>query len=150
MSARSPSSSPRGQGSSVRLTFSYEGADIRLIDRAILDKPTRPSAPLVGREKEQQARSGFWVELHGKGDEALYRLVMSNPIRSRSEVSDDKGGFTNIPREKPSGLFVVVVPNLAEAEHVVLYSSPLEAEARAIPSPAEPIVRFALRDREED
>jgi hypothetical protein len=135
------------KGTAMRLTFAYEGADIRLIDRQIVDKPTQPSAPLLERGKDQQAQSGFWVELQGRRDKPLYRLVMSNPIRFHAEVPDDEGGFTNVPRPKPSGTFFVVVPRLPEAQSIVLFSSTLGPEAK--PDPAEPIARFRLRDREE-
>lgn len=131
----------------IRLTFNYESATVRLVDRQIIDKPTQPSAPILKQGKKQQAQSGFWIELHSKGGQALYRLVMSNPIRFHTELPDGEGGFTNLPRPKPSGVFFVIVPNLAEAETIVVFSSPLGPEAK--PGPAEPIARFPLRSRKE-
>jgi hypothetical protein len=160
MESRNPSS--RGQGRALRLTFSYEGAKISLIDQQVVDRPTQPSAPLLqeqrpraaGKEPEgaepdrrPRGQSGFWVELHGRRGGALYRLVMSNPIAFRAEVPGEGGGFTNVTIENPRGQFFVLVPNLAEAESVVIFSSPLGPDAR--PGPAEPVARFPLRARKE-
>lgn len=136
------------KGNAMKLIFSYEGDKIRLVDRQVIDKPTQPSAPILKQGKDQQAQSGFWVELHGSRDKPLYRLVMSNPIRFHAEVPDGEGGFTNIPQSKPSGVFFVVVPNLPETERVVIFSSPLGPEAK--PGPAEPIARFSLRNRKKE
>lgn len=135
------------KGKAIRLTFSYEGEKVRLSDLQIINKPTQPSAPILKQGKEQQAQSGFWIELHDRGGQALYRLVISNPIRFHMEVPDGEGGFTNLPRPQPSGVFFVVVPNLLEAETIVVFSSPLGPEAK--PSPAEPIAHFPLRSRKE-
>lgn len=159
MENRNPSS--RGQGRALRLTFSYEGARISLVDRQAVDRPTQPSAPLLqqtpreteqaapGADSERQPRgqSGFWIELHGRQGRALYRLVMSNPIAFRAEAPDEGGGFTNVTVENPRGQFFVLVPNLPDAESVVVFSSPLGPEAR--PGPAEPVARFPLRTRKE-
>jgi hypothetical protein len=165
MENRNPSS--RGQGRALRLTFSYEGARISLVDRQVVDRPTQPSAPLLEprprdagqsgagagseraaeQERKPRGQSGFWIELHGRQGRALYRLVMSNPIAFRAEVPDEGGGFTNVTVENPRGQFFVLVPNLPDAESVVVFSSPLGPEAR--PGPAEPVARFPLRTRKE-
>jgi hypothetical protein len=155
-------SSSRGQqGKALRLTFSYEGDKIALVDRQVVDRPTQPSAPLLeprpresgkapaGADEERRPRgqSGFWVELHSRQGRAVYRLVMANPIAFRAEVPDEGGGFTNVTLDNPRGQFFVLVPNLDEAESVVLYSSPLKPEAAL--APAEPVARFPLRGRKE-
>jgi hypothetical protein len=159
--------SSRGQqGRALRLTFTYEGAKIDLANRQVVDRPTQPSAPLLeprpreadkeqaatgqsGPEQERKPRgqSGFWIELHGRQGRALYRLVMSNPIAFRAEVADEGGGFTSVTIDNPRGQFFVLVPNLPEAESVVIFSSPLGPDAR--PGPAEPVARFPLRARKE-
>jgi hypothetical protein len=136
------------KGRAIRLTFTYEGDKIHLTDRREVDKPTQPSAPLLKRNKEDKLQSGFWVELHDTRRQALYRMVMSNPISFHAEVSDGKGGFTNLPRPKPSGVFFVVVPNLPEVKSIVLFSSPLGFETKI--GPAEPIARFTLQSGKEE
>lgn len=156
-------SASRGQARALRLTFSYEGGKITLVDRQLVDRPTQPSAPLLqeqrpresGKEPAGQAearrprgQSGFWVELHSRQGRPIYRLVMSNPIPFRAEVPDEAGGFTNVDIQNPRGQFFVLVPNLAEAETVVLFSSPLKPGASL--EPAEPIARFPLRSRSAD
>jgi hypothetical protein len=149
---QSKSESPDKKRKAIKFSFAYEGEKIRLMDRQLTDKATRPSAPILEqgpkKGKKPRGESGFWIELHGRGGKALYRLVLSNPIKFHAEVPDDEGGFTNLAIEKPQGMFFVVVPNLPEARELVIFSSPLGPEA--IPAPAEPITRFPLNDHKEE
>ena len=128
-----------------RLTFEYEGREIRLADVRGLEKQVGPSAPLGEKAEGKSARAGFWVELQSAAGEPLYRHVMNNPVRFHAEVSDGKGGFTNRPVAQPRGVFFVIVPEMTGAEQVVIFSSPLGPEAK--PAPAEPIARFPLRQK---
>lgn len=156
---------PRGRGRALRLTFSFEGAKIDLVDQQPTEKLVQPSAPLMERGKgddkgsrgqagrepspadaRKSAQSGFWVEVHARGGRALYRHIMSNPIQFRAEAPGEGGGFTNVTVPNPRGVFFVVVPDLPEAESVVIYSSPLGPDAK--PAAAEPVARFPLRPRD--
>lgn len=128
----------------LRLTFAYEGREIRLTGVQALEKQVRPSAPL--REPaDEKPRSGFWVELQTSDGKPLYRQEMNNPVRFHAEVTDGKRGFTNQPIAEPRGVFFVIVPEVPEAEQVVVFSSPLGPEAR--PAAAEPVARFPLREK---
>ena len=126
----------------LRLTFAYEGGEIRLTDVRDLEKQVRPSAPLPDRE-DDKGRAGFWVELQTGDGKPLYRQVMNNPVRFHAEVPDGKGGFTNRPIPQPRGVFFVIVPELPDADQVVIFSSPLGPEAK--PAAAAPVARFPLR-----
>ena len=72
-----------------RLTFSYPGTEIKLIDEESIEKRIPPSDDLSEHEK----RSGFWYELKDKDGRTLYRKAIYNPVRYDAEfpVSTRKG-----------------------------------------------------------
>jgi hypothetical protein len=75
---------------------------------------------------------------------------MEDPLSRDVEVfsPDPERSVYRAPVEKVSGIFVVVVPELEEADHVSLMSSaaPSAAAARA---PATEFARFSLRPERE-
>ncbi len=147
----------RGRPRALRLTFSYEGDEVRLVNQRSLEMIAPPTDKLSGYEREQ----GFWIEARSDRDETLHRLVMEDPLRRDVEVfsPDAEQSVYRVPVEKPSGLFVVVVPDLAGADHVALMSSGApsaaargvspEAASRAPAGPAAEFARFPLRSDSE-
>lgn len=141
-----PPQSFRKQDSSLRLIFRFEDGEYSLLRRREVAGMAPPSEPLD--RGERRARSGFWVELVDPEGRALYRRVMQHPIRTRAEVPDEEGGFTNRVSVARQGTFSVLVPNLPDAAELVLFSSPLERPQA--PEPAEAVVRVPVREREEE
>ncbi len=139
----------RQQDRSIRLTFSYEGSQVRLVSRQILDKRPPSSDPLLDPQKDAP-QSGFWIELRDREDRAVYRKIMHNPIELSVETisEDSERTFTRQPISEPRGTFFSVIPNLEEAESVVILSSPLDIEAR--PEAAREITRFVLKNQQEE
>jgi hypothetical protein len=145
----------RGRPRALRLTFSYEGDEVRLVNQRSLEMIAPPTDELSGHEQ------GFWVEVRDDRDETLHRLVMEDPLRRDVEVfsPDAEQSVYRVPVEKSSGLFVVVVPDLAGADHVALMSSGApgaaargvspEAASRAPAGPAAEFARFSLRSDSE-
>jgi hypothetical protein len=102
-----------------------------------------PSDPSVGADGE----SGFWYEVRDAGEGSLYRRVTKHPLEAAMEVPGDESGersFSWQPREDAEGLFVALVPELVDAEAVVLSGSAPEEPG----SPAEEFARFPLADEE--
>ena len=147
MSLRSQGGRPRA----VRLTFTYEGDEVRLVNQRPLEMIAPPGDELSGREQ------GFWIEVRDDQDETLHRLVMQDPLRRDVEVfsPDPEQSVSQAPVEQAAGSFVVVVPDLAGADHVALMSSGApgaaargvspEAASRAPAGPATEFARFSLR-----
>jgi hypothetical protein len=129
----------------VRLTFTYEGDEVRLVRRQPVEMIIPPTDALSGYEGEQ----GFWVEVRSGQDETLHRRVMDDPLRQDVEIfsPDPEQSVARTPVEKPSGIFTVLVPDLDEADHVALMSSaaPSIAPEMAARGPATELARFSLR-----
>lgn len=151
-SAKRAVESPRA----MRLTFSYQGDQVKLVSQQPVEMTVPPSDPLKGYEDHK----GFWAELKSDQDKTLYRRVLHNPTRNDAEVfSDDpEQSISREPAPKRKGVFVVVVPHSENGNEVTLSRSSgqpdIEAEGApkgmaAIRSlatgPATEIARFKLK-----
>jgi hypothetical protein len=128
----------------LRLRFTYEGDEVRLVRRQPVETITSPTDALSGYEGQQ----GFWVEVRSGQDEVLYRQVRDDPLRHDVEVfsPDPAQSVFRIPVENPSGTFSVLVPDLDEADHVALISSAAPDMApEAARGSATELARFSLR-----
>ncbi len=128
---------------SIRFTFSYRGADIKLESRQSIRMISPPSDifPVSGK------RSGFWYELRDKENRVLYRRIIQNPVKYAVEVrSDEKETLLVWEKVKdPTGQFVLLAPELSEIESIVLVSSPFEPD-RANEEAVE-ITRFPVQEK---
>lgn len=109
---------PRG---AVRMIFEYIGDDVRLVSRRRVNMHVPPTDRLEGAEEHQ----GLWAEVRDTGGATLHRQVLADPVRRGVEVfSDDpEQGIVRAPVERPSGMFVVLVPDLGEADHLALFGT---------------------------
>ena len=133
----------RSVNRSIRFTFSYRGADIKLESRQSIRMISPPSDLLVVNGKI----SGFWYELRDKKNRVLYRRIVQNPVKFAVEVRSDKKDTPLVWEEvkDPAGLFVLLAPELPEAESIVLVSSPFEP-TRANEEAVE-ITRFPVTEK---
>jgi hypothetical protein len=109
----------------LRLTFSYnrEGVTLDFI-QTLEEMPTSESDPL---KHEQEA--GFWCELRDADNTTLYRQVMHNPLRYDAEVYlEDEETIVRQVFNDYAGTFDLLVPKLATATQIALFSSPLNPE----------------------
>ena len=128
--ARPPDELPRG---AVRMVFEYDGDVVRLVWKRQVDMLAPPTDALEGYEDQQ----GLWAEVRDADGATLHRQVLADPIRRGVEVfSDDPAqGIVRAPVERPSGMFVVLVPDLGAADHLALMgSAPGPEGARAAAS----------------
>jgi hypothetical protein len=140
MPERPSSSSPR---SAIRLTFAYDGPEVRLVDRQHVETIVPPGEP----EPIPDGASGFWIEVRDKGGGALYQRSLHQPVRMEAEVFPEHHDQLPyyVPRSSPTGAFAIVVPDLPEAERAALHSSPPHPE-RAHEAAAE-VLEVPLRGR---
>lgn len=151
-SVKRAAESPRA----MRLTFSYQGDQVKLVSQQSVEMTVPPSDPLKGYEEHK----GFWAELKSDQDKTLFRRVLHNPTRNDAEVfSDDpEQSISRAPAPKRKGVFVVVVPHTETGNEVTLSRSTgqPDIEAQGAPrgmaamrslatGPATEIARFKLK-----
>ena len=133
----------------MRLTFSYEGDNVKLLSQ----QRTEMTLPASDAVKGFGKKKGFWAELRSDTDKTLYRSVMHNPTKNDAEVFPESPGegISREPAPKRKGVFVVVVPDTDKGEEVILCRSTPATKGptrgiRALASkPAEEILRFKLK-----
>jgi hypothetical protein len=103
---------------SLRLTFSYDGERIGLTDVRRVPKQVPPTDPV----EADLNQSGFWFELRCSDGKPYYRRVVPHPIRYMQEVFPEhpEQPFELVPIPNPKGVFSLVVPELDEAQTLVL------------------------------
>ena len=146
--SKATSTSPESN-KAMRLTFSYEGDNVKLLSQ----QRTEMTVPASDAVKGYGKNKGFWAELRSGSDKTLYRSVMHNPTKNDAEVFPESPaeGISRQPAPKRKGVFVVVVPDSDKGEEVILCRSAPATKGptmgiRALASkPAEEILRFKLK-----
>ena len=139
----------RDTNKAMRLTFSYDGDDVKLVSKQRTEMIVPPSDTVQGYGKYK----GFWAEVRSGSDKTLYRTVMHNPTKNDAEVFPESPGgeITREPAPKRKGVFVVLVPETDKGEDVILCRSTPETKGpkRGIRSlagkPAKEILRLKLK-----
>jgi hypothetical protein len=133
----------------MRLTFSYNGDDVKLLSQQRTEMIVPPSDSVKG----YGTYKGFWAEVRSGSDKTLYRTVMHNPTKNDAEVFPESPGgpISREPVPKRKGVFVVLVPDTDKGEEVILCRSAPETKGptkgiRALAGkPAKEILRFKLK-----
>jgi hypothetical protein len=122
----------------LRVTFSYEGNQVRMVSRQAVDMRPEPSDPVY----DYRGQSGAWFEVRDATGRVLYRRVIRNPMPVDMEApsGDPERPFTRVRPPERRGTFVLTMPNLSRAQSIVLYTSPDDDPQK----PAREIGRFEL------
>jgi hypothetical protein len=116
--------------SALRLVFAYDGDDVRVVSSRQVDMVV----PEVGEPAAAEPPPGLRAEVRDAGGAVLDRRMVP-AVPADVEVFSPEPGRTvrRVPVDRPSGMFVVLVPYLPEADHVALLSDAGgPAEARAV------------------
>lgn len=133
----------------MRLTFSYDGDDVKLVSQERAEMIVPPSDPVTGFAKHK----GFWAEVKSGTDKTLYRTVMHNPTKNDAEVFPESpdGVISRQPAPKRKGTFVVLVPDMDKGEELALSRSAPDTEGPTMgisalaTEPANEILRVKLK-----
>src|SRR5262245_9164032 len=139
MSDRPQPQAPPGRA--LRLVLEYEGRNFTVAQRHEVTMAVPPSDPIQGYE----GQSGFWYELRDANGKVLYRRVIGKPLGAGVEVHDPETGSRWYDVKESSGVIVALVPDLPNAESLVLVSSPLDPQKSA--APAEPVATIRLSEQ---
>lgn len=123
----------------LRLVFAYEGDDVRLLSAERVEMTPLPSDALEPVEKA----AGFWYELRDGAERTLYRRIAQNPMRTSAELltDDPDRPLRRVEIPDPGGEFVLLTPDLDDAQTLVFVGSP---SGRAATESRE-LARFPLK-----
>jgi hypothetical protein len=129
---------PAQPGPVRRLTFEYDGDQIRLVS----EQHVRMIVP----PEQADALGGFQVLLRDQQDQPVLRFSRTNPIRHDAEVFSPPGAdqsIARVPVDRPKGSFVLLVPDVPGARTLELVGPP--ASAAALREQPRSLARFALK-----
>jgi hypothetical protein len=122
---------------SLRLTFRHAEGEVTLQAMKRVDM----IAPGGLMTRLEGAHTGSWVEIRDPTHALLYQRVLFLPIGAWVEVPGaENGRMELVPMDHPSGAFDVIVPDLPDADVVVLLASPYDQPHR----PATELVRVRV------
>jgi hypothetical protein len=124
----------------VRLTFAYDGDNVRLVAR----QPMTKTPPRSDATEGYEGQSGSWLEIRDAQGRVLHRHILHHPIKHDVEVLSDAPGHPFVRRmlAKPQGSFEVIVPEFDGPHSVRLFHS---THRRGVPSgPSEQVAQFDL------
>jgi|GEM_PF-5481651 len=128
---------------SLRLKFRYRGMSVELIEKRATDATAVATSPVSGYD----GQSGFWYELRDGSGTVIYRQVARHPIQFTIEAHDPGANPAHfqVPVADPSGWFMVIVPELPEAQTVALVGS-LPANGRIGRGAAVELAQFRIAE----
>lgn len=109
----------------LRVTFEYEGDEFRIANQMRVEKITPPT--LTPRPEAGKA-AGYWVELRDKRGRCLFHRLLPDAIRDTAEIYGDKNRLARTPLKEVTGRFEVLLPDLPEADAVVVMGHPMSGE----------------------
>ena len=133
---------PAQPGPVRRLTFEYDGDQIRLVSEQHVRMIVPPSPP----PEQADALGGFQVLLRDEQDQPVFRLTRTSPIPRDAEVFSPPGAERSIERtpvDRPKGAFVLLVPDVPGAKTLELVGPPGSADA--LREQPQSLARFPLR-----
>ena len=133
---------PAQPGPVRRLTFEYDGDQIRLVSEQHVRMIVPPAPP----PEQADALGGFQVLLRDQQDQPVLRFSRTNPIRHDAEVFSPPGAdqsIARVPVDRPKGSFVLLVPDVPGARTLELVGTP--ASAAALREQPRSLARFALK-----
>ena len=138
---RGPSPAQRRPPTRVfRLWFALEGSEVKILRFRVLTMQAPPSEP-IHSPKSNEGLTGAWIEVRDAAQRCLWRQTLYNPFGTRGEVRTDAGGFLNAAI-LPHGSLTVLVPELPEARHLAIFSSPLDPRRRFEPADQIAVIDF--------
>lgn len=112
----------------VRLIFSHDGDELRLVSQQRVD------VAIDDGDASPVSHPGYFVELRDQADEMLGRVRAHNAFNTSIEVFPENHGdpITRIQTELPTGAFTVVLPVTEAAKQIaVVHLTPRAAGPQA-------------------
>ena len=90
-----------------------------------VEKITPPS---LAARPEAGSAAGYWVELRDKRGRCLFHRLLPDAIRDSAEIYPEKGPLLRTPLREVKGRFEVLLPDLPEADTIVVLGHPITRE----------------------
>ena len=113
---------PTPSRKTLRLTFRVSNGKVALVSHERLQMITPPQ---IGETPQAGKHSGFWMELRNSANRSVAHRLISPTQLSSVEVHSPDGTITRQFGEVQDGIFEVLLPDVDDAQAVVLMGDPL-------------------------
>jgi hypothetical protein len=107
------------------VTFEYKGDEFRIANQMRVEKITPPSLTPC---PDASSAAGYWVELRDRRGRCLFHRILPDAIRDSAEIYPEQKPLTRTPLREVAGRFEVLLPDLPEADAVVVMGHPVARE----------------------
>jgi hypothetical protein len=116
----------------LRVTFAYRGNDLAVAGT----RRVRMILPPALSPPPERGQSGYWVEVRAADGALLFHRALHSPVRVDAEIftGGESPTIARAPIVEPQGEFEVLVPDLPEAQSLLLYGPAAEAQLQALPA----------------
>ncbi len=125
--------------SALRIVLSHKGKSFRVESVTRVRKVVQPSDSLG----EAQGEAESWVAIQGSHGKPVFRRLIQNPLGTREAPTGEKRELRQVRLPEPSGVVTFLLPDLPEAQKVVLYASGADDEEG--PRSAEPVFEVTVK-----
>ncbi len=125
----------------LRVTFEYEGDQFRIANQMRVEKITPPSLTPC---PDPATAAGYWVELRDKRGRYLFHRLLPDAIRDSAEIYPKEKELTRGALRKVQGRFEVLLPDVPEADAVVVMGHPTSSEGLKRHQSAGILARFKI------
>lgn len=121
----------------LRLTFAWQGAQVRLVgsERVAMIAPGSLTSP------PDPGQTGYWFDVQDAAGRVIYRRPLHKPIRTDVEAfsPDTRPSIARVPVAPSEGRFTLLIPDTSDAQSFALHGPTDPARAD---EPARELVRF--------
>ena len=106
----------RGHNRALRLTFRYDGDKVEMVSSQQVEMILPPSHAL----EDPESPAAFSFVVSDAAGRRLYRRMIHPPIQTDVEVFEPDGSIRKAPAVRPSGSFVLLVPDVPAGASLTL------------------------------
>jgi hypothetical protein len=125
----------------LRLTFEYDGDQLRIVNELRVEKVTPPS---LTPRPDPATSAGYWVELRDKGGKCLFHRLLPDAIRDSAEIYPENKPLERVPLREVKGRFEVLLPDVPEADMVVVMGHPISSSGLKRHQPCGVLAKFKI------
>jgi len=125
----------------LRVTFEYNGGEFRIANQMRVEKITPPTMTPC---PDAATAAGYWVELRDRRGRCLFHRLLPDAIRDSAEIYPGKNQLARTPLRQVAGRFEVLLPDLPEADSVVIMGHPVSSEGLKQHQRARVLAKFKI------
>ena len=120
-----------GPGPVRRLQIRWHQGEYEIVGDVRVDEMTLMAHDDLPDDRAAAELTGSWFEVRDGGERVLYRQRLADPISGGDELFERSGGIRRVDVEHTDTVFELLVPDVPDAQDLVLVGLPPGGERRS-------------------